>query len=56
MGHFEFLSIFLFLRNFLARPGVKIAVNSRDRNKAVGLHFRHGIIAESSRNRFRAAT
>jgi len=56
MGHFGFLSIFLFSRNFLARPGNKIAVNSRGRNTAVWLHFRHRIIAESPCNRFDNAT
>jgi hypothetical protein len=34
MGHFRFLSIFLFSRNFLARPARKIAVNSRGCNAA----------------------
>jgi hypothetical protein len=33
--HFGFLSIFLFLRTFLARPAGKIAVNSRGCNAAV---------------------
>ena len=35
MGHFGFLSIFLFSRNILARPASKIAINSRGRNTAV---------------------
>jgi hypothetical protein len=35
IGHFGFLSIFLFLRNFLARPATKIAINSRGCNTAV---------------------
>jgi hypothetical protein len=56
MGHFGFLSIFLFLRNFLARPASKIAVNSRGCNTAVWLHFGHVMPAESPRNRFLAAT
>jgi hypothetical protein len=56
MGHFGFLSIFLFLRNFLAWPAGKIAVNSRGCNAAVWFHFRHRLIAESPRNGFRAAT
>jgi hypothetical protein len=55
MGHFRFLSIFLFLRNIVTRPARKIAVNSRGGNAAVWFHFRHGIIAESPRNRFRTA-
>jgi hypothetical protein len=56
MGHFGFFSIFLFSRNILARPGSKIAVNSRGRNTAKSIHFCHRMIAESPRNRFRAAT
>jgi hypothetical protein len=56
MGHFGFLSIFLFLRNFLALPAGKIAVNSRGCNTAKSVHFRHRMIVESPRNRFRAAT
>jgi hypothetical protein len=56
VGHFGFLSIFLFSRNFLAQPADKIAVNSRGGNAAVWLHFRHRMIAESPRNRFRSAT
>jgi hypothetical protein len=55
MGHFEFLSFFLFSRNFLARRADKIAVNSQGCNAAVWFHFRHGISAESPRNRFRTA-
>jgi hypothetical protein len=55
MGHFRFLSIFLFLRNFLTRPAGKIAVNSRGCNTAVSVHFRHRMIAESPRNRFLTA-
>jgi hypothetical protein len=56
MGHFGLFSILLFSRNILARPGSKIAVNSRGRNTAKPFHFRHRMIAESPRNRFRAAT
>jgi hypothetical protein len=56
IGHFGFFSIFLFSRNILARPGSKIAVNSRGRNTAKSIHFRHRMIAESPRNRFPAAT
>jgi hypothetical protein len=56
MGHFGFFSIFLFSRNLTARPADKIAVNSRGCNAAEPVHFRHRIIAESPRNRFRAAT
>jgi hypothetical protein len=56
MGHFGFFSIFLFSRNILARPASKIAVNSRGCNTAKPLHFRRRMIAESPRNRFRAAT
>jgi hypothetical protein len=56
IGHFRFLSIFLFSRNFLAEPDGKIAVNSRGGNAAVPLHFRHRIIGESPRNRFGVAT
>jgi hypothetical protein len=56
MGHFGFLSIFLFSRNILARLASKIAINSRGCNAAALLHFRHRIIAESPRNRFLAAT
>jgi hypothetical protein len=56
MGHFGFFSIFLFSRNILARPGQQIAVNSRGRNTAKSIHFCHRMIAESPRNRFRAAT
>jgi hypothetical protein len=55
MGHFRFLPIFLFSRNILARPADKIAVNSRGCNTAELVHFRRRIIAESPRNRFRAA-
>jgi hypothetical protein len=55
MRHFGFLSISLFSRNFLAQPADKIAVNSRGGNAAVWLHFRHRMIAESPRNRFRSA-
>jgi hypothetical protein len=46
MGHFGFLSIFLFSRNLTARRTGKIAVNSRGRNAAELVHFRHRIIAE----------
>jgi hypothetical protein len=56
IGHFGFLSIFLFSRNFVARPASKIAVNSRGRNTAGSFHFRHRIIAELPRNSFLAAT
>jgi hypothetical protein len=56
MGHFGFFSIFLLSRNFLAWPTGKIAVNSRGCNAAESVHFRHRKIAESPRNRFRAAT
>jgi hypothetical protein len=56
IGHFGFLSIFLFFRNFIARAAPKIAINSRGRNAAESFHFRHQMIAESPRNRFRAAT
>jgi len=50
MGHFVFLSIFLFLRNFITQRALKIAINFRGRNTAKSFHFRHGIHAESPRN------
>ncbi|XIA65164.1 hypothetical protein ACFIOY_01675 [Bradyrhizobium sp. TZ2] len=60
MGHFDFLSIFLFSRNFIALTGlkiaVKIAVNVPGRNAAEQILFGHQMIAERPRNRFRAAT
>ena len=46
IGHFGFFSIFLFSRNFIARPVGKIAVNARGRNAAESIHFRHRMIAE----------
>jgi hypothetical protein len=56
MGHFGFLSIFLFLRNIITSSAPKIAVNSRGCNAAESVRFRHRMLAESPRNRFRAAT
>jgi hypothetical protein len=41
MGHFGFLSIFLFLRNIVARSTIKIAVNFPGRNAADRILFRH---------------
>jgi hypothetical protein len=56
MGHFRFLSIFLFLRNIIASSAPNIAINFRGRNTAESFHFRHRMIAELPRNRFLAAT
>jgi quinol-cytochrome oxidoreductase complex cytochrome b subunit len=55
LGHFGFLSIFLFFRNIITQAALKIAVNSRGGNAAESVHFRHRIGAESPRNRFRDA-
>jgi len=56
MGHFRFLSIFLFLRNIITSGSPKIAINFRGRNAAESFHFRHRMIAELPRNRFLVAT
>jgi hypothetical protein len=56
MGHFRFLSIFLFLRNIIASSAPNIAINFRGRNTAESFHFRHRMIAKSPRNSFLAAT
>jgi hypothetical protein len=56
MGHFRFLSIFLFLRNIITSSAPNIAINFRGRNAAEAFRFRHRMIAELPRNRFLAAT